>query len=108
MLKGRWKGTEVAVKRLNYGPDEDLDDVVRKLQAEASVFSQLKHRNIVQFIGACSVDPNFCIVLEFVEKGPLNRHLRKTLPPRVIVDWVRQVWFSARFPIPSCDYIFFV
>jgi serine/threonine protein kinase len=32
---------------------------------------QLRHRNIVQYIGACTQVPNLCLVTELLERGSL-------------------------------------
>lgn len=44
---------------------------------------KVRHRNVVQFIGACTQKPNLCIVFEFMPGGSVYDHVRKQGPPRV-------------------------
>eukprot|EP00053_Salpingoeca_punica_P016121 m.150678 g.150678 ORF g.150678 m.150678 type:complete len:731 (+) comp16884_c0_seq2:320-2512(+) len=92
VVKAKLGERTVAVKKL-LTDNTNINNlqVAKKLRMEAQVFSQLSHRNIVRFLGVCSVPPNFCIVMEFVEKGQLNDHLHETLPPRRVLDWAIQV-----------------
>lgn len=41
---------------------------------------KVRHRNVVQFIGACTKRPNLCIVFEFMTGGSVYDHLRQVLP----------------------------
>jgi len=90
VTRAMWRGEVVAVKRLNQveGPQEL---VASKLLQEAEVNAVLSHRNIVQFRGACTVAPNFCLIMEYVDKGPLHRQLTTTLEPATLVDWATQI-----------------
>lgn len=45
---------------------------------EVSMMRKVRHKNIVQFIGACTRKPNLCIVFEFMSGGS-------------VYDWVRRV-----------------
>ena len=38
---------------------------------------KVRHRNVVQFIGACTQKPNLCIVFEFMAGGSIFDHMRK-------------------------------
>lgn len=40
---------------------------------------KVRHRNVVQFIGACTQKPNLCIVFEFMTGGSMYDHLRQVL-----------------------------
>jgi serine/threonine protein kinase len=43
------------------------------------VSSQLRpHKNVVQFFGICSVAPNYCIVLEYMQGGSLQNYLKQS------------------------------
>ncbi len=75
VFKGKWKGVEVAVKKL---VKQKLDErVLLEFRAEMAFLSELHHPNIVLFIGACVKRPNLCIVTEFVKQGSLKDILRK-------------------------------
>lgn len=44
---------------------------------------KVRHKNIVQFIGACTQKPNLCIVFEFMSGGSVYDYIRKSGPLRV-------------------------
>ncbi|XP_041360852.1 serine/threonine-protein kinase STY8-like [Gigantopelta aegis] len=60
----RWRGTIVAVKKLHMQnvSRRRLEDFIK----EVRLVSDLRHDNIVAFIGACVQTPNLCIVMEFM------------------------------------------
>ena len=47
---------------------------------EVSIMRKVRHKNVVQFIGACTVKPNLCSVFEFMSGGSLYDHMRKNGP----------------------------
>jgi len=38
---------------------------------------KVRHKNVVQFIGACTRRPNLCIVFEFMAGGSVYDYMRK-------------------------------
>ncbi len=44
---------------------------------------KVRHKNVVQFIGACTKKPNLCIVFEFMPGGSVYEYIRRTGPLRV-------------------------
>lgn len=38
---------------------------------------KVRHKNVVQFIGACTRKPNLCIVFEFMPGGSVYDYMRK-------------------------------
>lgn len=38
---------------------------------------KVRHKNVVQFIGACTKKPNLCIVFEFMAGGSIYDYMRK-------------------------------
>ena len=38
---------------------------------------KVRHKNVVQFIGACTRKPNLCIVFEFMAGGSVYDYMRK-------------------------------
>lgn len=38
---------------------------------------KVRHRHVVQFIGACTQRPNLCIVFEFMPSGSMYDHLKR-------------------------------
>jgi class 3 adenylate cyclase/tRNA A-37 threonylcarbamoyl transferase component Bud32 len=68
--QGRWKGVDVAVKRF---VKQRLDeDTMLRFREEAALLAELRHPNVVLFIGACVRSPNICIVTEWIPKGSLR------------------------------------
>jgi serine/threonine protein kinase len=41
---------------------------------------QVRHKNVVQFIGACTRKPNLCIVFEYMSGGSLYDYIRREGP----------------------------
>ena len=67
---GSWKGMRVAIKRIyrkDYPPA-----MLLALSAEVSVLFQLRHPNLLLFLGASIGPDTFCIVSEFMDRGPLR------------------------------------
>ena len=72
--RGRFHGTEVAVKLVEGGPAE-----LRSFESEAKMLATLRHPNITLFMGAF-LDPRarrWAIVTEFVDRGSLWDVLRE-------------------------------
>ncbi len=38
---------------------------------------KVRHKNVVQFIGACTRKPNLCIVFEYMSGGSVYDYLRR-------------------------------
>jgi class 3 adenylate cyclase/tRNA A-37 threonylcarbamoyl transferase component Bud32 len=76
VFKGTWKGIDVAVKRFI---KQRLDERhLLEFRAEVACLSEMRHPNIVLFIGACLRMPNLCIVTEWVKQGSLKALLATT------------------------------
>ncbi len=66
--QGQWTG--VTVKRF---VKQRLDeDTMLRFREEAAMLAELRHPNVVLFIGACIRSPNVCIVTEWIRKGSLR------------------------------------
>lgn len=61
---------KVAVKIM-----KETDEAIRSFLTEACLMTSLKHRNLVQMIGI-TIEPNICLVTEYMEKGSLEVYLR--------------------------------
>ena len=75
LYRGHYFGQEVAVKIL-----KDVDSNSQQCQEfmqEVTIMKKVRHKNIVQFIGACTVRPNLCIVFEYMNSGSLYDVIRK-------------------------------
>ena len=89
---GFYESEDVAVKAAKVNPNDDIQETLKNVLAEARLFSLLSHNNIISLVGVCLKEPNLCIVLEYASGGPLNRCLMgRQLPPAVLVDWAQQI-----------------
>ncbi|XP_038059770.1 mitogen-activated protein kinase kinase kinase 20-like [Patiria miniata] len=84
VYRAKWisQDKEVAVKK------------VLTLGKEAQVLSSLSHRNIIQFYGAATVAPNYCLVTEYAALGSLYSHLAdpaNDVDFKEILTWARHV-----------------
>ncbi|CAM8902390.1 unnamed protein product [Rhodiola kirilowii] len=75
LYKGTYLSQEVAVKVLK--PERVNADMLREFSQEIFIMRKIRHKNIVQFIGACTRSPNLCIVTEFMSRGSLYDFLHK-------------------------------
>jgi serine/threonine protein kinase len=66
------------------------------LEQEVAIMRKVRHKNIVQFIGACTQKPNLCIVFEFMSGGSVYDYIRK-------VGGYRRGNTLARGGIPRCS-----
>ena len=76
VVLANWKGLKekVAVKLLDRGKLNQIN--LEKIKSEIRVLGQVKHENIVRFIGASwDSPPKLCIVLELVPHGALETHV---------------------------------
>ena len=84
VFKGKHQGSVVAVKEfsLNFA-SQDVDSqkqFIKELENEITMMSQLRHRNILNFMGACIQPPVYAIVTEFIEGGSLFNLLHSLEP----------------------------
>eukprot|EP00873_Tetraselmis_striata_P034504 jgi/Tetstr1/454768/TSEL_041651.t1 len=85
LYKGVYCGQEVAVKIL-----KDIDNNTQQFQEfmqEVTIMKKVRHKNIVQFTGACTSRPNLCIVFEYMNNGSLYDIIRREggLQPGTVV-----------------------
>eukprot|EP01089_Gocevia_fonbrunei_P016598 TRINITY_DN5188_c0_g1_i1.p1 TRINITY_DN5188_c0_g1~~TRINITY_DN5188_c0_g1_i1.p1 ORF type:complete len:681 (-),score=90.84 TRINITY_DN5188_c0_g1_i1:37-2079(-) len=73
VFKAVWRGTDVAVKKL---PAHLLsEEFFKDFEREVDLMRQLRHPNVLQFLGACLIAPDVCIIMEFMNRGSLYRIL---------------------------------
>ncbi|KIY96202.1 Serine/threonine-protein kinase HT1 [Monoraphidium neglectum] len=75
LYKGFYCGQEVAVKILKELGDDAAQ--YNEFLQEVAIMRKVRHKNVVQFIGACTRKPNLCIVFEYMSNGS-------------VYDWVRR------------------
>ncbi|ETV99798.1 TKL/DRK protein kinase, variant 1 [Aphanomyces invadans] len=83
VIKGTYHGTPVVVKRM---VRQKIDpENIRMFADEIQLMMNLRHPNIVQFIGASwNSYSNICFVTEFLDRGDLYSVLKN---PRVQLSW---------------------
>ncbi|KAK8551739.1 hypothetical protein V6N12_040363 [Hibiscus sabdariffa] len=75
LYKGTFCGQDVAIKVLRTG---HLNENLRKeFTQEVNIMRKIRHKNVVQFIGACTSPPTLCIVTEFMSGGNIYDLLHK-------------------------------
>jgi len=75
VFEGTLHGKDVAVKRLIIqDPNQNTLDAFRK---EIALFSNLKHPNVLLFMGACTEVGDLMIVTELMRKGSVRKVLKR-------------------------------
>ncbi|KAL3843336.1 hypothetical protein ACJIZ3_000739 [Penstemon smallii] len=75
LYKGTYRSQEVAIKILKA---ERLNtELQTEFAQEVFIMRKVRHKNVVQFIGACTKPPNLCIVTEFMSGGSVYDYLHK-------------------------------
>lgn len=90
VYRGVWHHTDVAIKKLkvqSQGGNADIR-LLKELIKEGEMLSQLRHPNIVLFMGIVMEPPNFCLVTEFVSRGNLFDVLHESGEK---LDWTQKL-----------------
>lgn len=74
--KGTFKGEVVAIKYIKSDFNKEFE-YIKEFAQEISIISELKHENIVKFIGACTKGERVCIIYEYMANGNLKGFLQK-------------------------------
>ncbi|CAH2076587.1 unnamed protein product [Thlaspi arvense] len=75
LYRGTYCSQEVAIKILK--PERVNAEMLREFSQEVYIMRKVRHKNVVQFIGACTRSPNLCIVTEFMTRGSIYDFLHK-------------------------------
>lgn len=75
LFRGTYCSQDVAIKVLK--PERVGVDMQREFVQEVYIMRKVRHRNVVQFIGACTRPPSLCIVTEFMSGGSVYDILHK-------------------------------
>ncbi|KAJ3449531.1 serine/threonine-protein kinase edr1 [Anaeramoeba flamelloides] len=81
VYRTKWLGIDVAQKTLfvqNF--DKQFMETFKK---EVSIMSEMRHPNIVQFLGGCFESPNISLIHEYLPKKTLRNVLRD---PKFVID----------------------
>ncbi|XP_057445989.1 probable receptor-like protein kinase At5g24010 [Lotus japonicus] len=72
VYKGVFKDNmKIAVKRGMPGSRQGLPE----FQSEITILSRIRHHHLVSLVGYCEENSEMILVYEYVEKGPLKKHL---------------------------------
>jgi hypothetical protein len=89
VLKANYPGTDVAVKRLRLDPSQP--QAAEDFRRELRVLCQLRHRHVVQFLGACTTGPDLCLVMDYCSNGSLYGVLhnrRQNITAANVLRWM--------------------
>ncbi|XP_065043815.1 serine/threonine-protein kinase STY46-like isoform X7 [Musa acuminata AAA Group] len=75
LYRGTYCSQDVAIKVLK--PERVNVDMQQEFAQEVFIMRKVRHKNVVQFIGACTKPPSLCIVTEFMSGGSVYDFLHK-------------------------------
>ncbi|PSS21779.1 Serine/threonine-protein kinase [Actinidia chinensis var. chinensis] len=75
LYKGTYFSQEVAIKILK--PERVDSDLQKEFAQEVFIMRKVRHKNVVQFIGACTKPPSLCIITEYMSGGSVYDYLHK-------------------------------
>ncbi|KAJ3672367.1 hypothetical protein LUZ60_007088 [Juncus effusus] len=75
LYRGSFYGQDVAIKVIKH--DRLNESMKKEFDQEVSIMKKVRHKNVVQFLGACTKPPRFFIVTEFMSGGSLYDYLHK-------------------------------
>lgn len=76
LFRGSYCGQDVAIKILRGLQDDSIQ--FQEFLQEVAIMRKVRHRNVVQFIGACTERPNLCIVFEYMRGGSVYDFVRRS------------------------------
>ena len=69
VYKGLWRGVPIAVKKV---PAHNINEqFLKDFHRELTLMKSLRHPNVLQYLGSCTILPDVCIITEFMPKGSL-------------------------------------
>uniref|UniRef100_A0A0D9VV16 Protein kinase domain-containing protein n=1 Tax=Leersia perrieri TaxID=77586 RepID=A0A0D9VV16_9ORYZ len=94
VFHGRWKGTDVAIKRIKNScfmyPSSQADKLITEFWREAAIISKLHHPNVLALYGIVNNEPGgtLATVTEFMINGSLKKVL---LQKDKFLDWRKRI-----------------
>lgn len=91
VFKGVWLGNDVAIKKFR---KRNKNITKQNLEAEVEILKNLRHPNILLYMGVCISDNDYLMITEFMENGSLfdHIHLKKTkIGPSLFVDMIEDI-----------------
>ncbi|KAF9306473.1 hypothetical protein BGZ74_005629 [Mortierella antarctica] len=95
---GTYMGEAVAIGELRVQNFTEMD--IAEIKHEINVLKQVRHENIIRFIGVCTNIKHLCIVTELCENGDLYDFMRKTKKP----DFGQLVMYMHNIAL-ACSYL---
>jgi serine/threonine protein kinase len=84
----KWRGTPVAIKKVNIESEAKKAVAVADLRHEIAVMSHMHHPRVVQFLGACTRVTPWLIVFEYLPGGTLQHAVDEgNFPAHVAYKW---------------------
>lgn len=93
VFRGKLNGTDVAIKRLCIMENVSDERGMAEFRRELKFLTRLRHRHIVQFLGACTTPPDLCIIMDYCDKGSLYGYLHnmnKAFSPFKALKWMSE------------------
>lgn len=75
VYKGEYYGQEVAVKIIKDAMKDEQQ--YKEFLQEVSIMKKVRHRNVIQFIGARTEKPSLCILMEYMDGGSVQDYLKQ-------------------------------
>jgi Janus kinase 2 len=97
VYKGTYYGTKVAIKKL-FISGIPADTLV-EFNKECAIMKQLRHPNIVLFMGSCCQPPSLLLVTELLDRGSFFDIYHKSSQPVSVVD---HLMLSMNIAIDMC------
>ena len=84
----KWRGTPVAIKKVNIESEAKKAVAVADLRHEIAVMSHMHHPRVVQFLGACTRVTPWLIMFEYLPGGTLQHAVDEgNFPAHVAYKW---------------------
>ena len=90
VLRGTWRGEEVAVKFLK-GSMSESSESVKQFLDECNILKNLHHPNILLYMGACTIGPQYFVVTEFCDNGNLFEFLHMMRDTKLTYNDARRI-----------------
>ncbi|KAG6704713.1 hypothetical protein I3842_07G146200 [Carya illinoinensis] len=76
LYKGTFCDQDVAIKVLR-AEHTNTNNIMKEFTQEVHIMRDIRHNNVIQFIGACLRTPNPCLVMEYMSGGSMHDFLHK-------------------------------
>ncbi len=90
VLRGTWRGEDVAVKFLK-GSMTDSPESIKQFVDECNILKNLHHPNILLYMGACTIGPQYFVVTEYCDNGNLFEYLHIVKSNKLTYDDARRI-----------------